>query len=151
MFISYNKNCTCRQIIAYKNLIEAIENLSISIAIGFFFFVHGKLGAYDYGEYIKAESLALDHLQSANHFLQDLHGIFDASESDQLNEWYFKIVETTINKPIERDIFGNRRKVILNKTSTIDEEMATNYYDFMHKVVLMKIEALQSRIKNDIR
>lgn len=109
------------------------------------------MGAYDYGEYIKAESLALDHLQSANHFLQDLHGIFDASESDQLNEWYFKIVETTINKPIERDIFGNKRKVILNNTSTINQEMATNYYNFMNKIVLMKIEALQSRIKNDIR
>lgn len=125
--------------------------MSISIAIGFFFFVHGKLGAHDYGEYIKAESLALDHLQSANHFLQDLHGIFDVSESEQLNEWYFKIVDTTINKTIERDIFGNRRKVVLNNTSTLDHAMATKYYVFMNKIVMMKIEALQSRIKNDIR
>lgn len=62
--------CTHRQIVAYKNLIEGIENLSVAMIYVTTAFLTESIDQHDIHEFIRHHSLSQEHFNCAKHFLQ---------------------------------------------------------------------------------
>ncbi|KAL7027528.1 hypothetical protein ACKWTF_005475 [Chironomus riparius] len=116
-----------RQIIAYKNLIEALEHISISAILGGSFLLTGYFHPYDYREFIRTHSLSYEHLISAKHFLQR-DTIFDPQIEADLIKW----------------------QGIISEKMTTDKEYGLVYLHFMDEIVLPQIRASQQEIRNEI-
>jgi hypothetical protein len=137
--------------IAYKNLIETLESLSISTVIGHFFFTKGPLNLLDYGEFVKHDSIAKDHLTSAEHFLQKTT-FLDSLEFKELDKWFVHIVESTLSsRNIQIELFANRREITLSNSLNISGDVAEEFYLFMHNTVFQKIKDIQEIIREEIR
>ena len=143
-----------RQIIAYKNLIEALEHISISAILGGSFLLTGYFHPYDYREFIRTHSLSYEHLISAKHFLQR-DGILDTKIEADLIKWYNKIFHihfsTISNATKYVDLSNDVRQGIITNHSTTDKRNGLIYLHFMDEIVLPIIRASQQEIKNEIR
>ncbi|KAL7027529.1 hypothetical protein ACKWTF_005475 [Chironomus riparius] len=142
-----------RQIIAYKNLIEALEHISISAILGGSFLLTGYFHPYDYREFIRTHSLSYEHLISAKHFLQR-DTIFDPQIEADLIKWYNKIfhihLSTISNATKYVDLSTDVRQGIISEKMTTDKEYGLVYLHFMDEIVLPQIRASQQEIRNEI-
>lgn len=57
-----------RFLIAYKNIIYAVENFSIATVYGLYYFGRGKLGLESFSMFVHYDSLAQDYLTATQHF-----------------------------------------------------------------------------------
>lgn len=137
-----------RQIIAYKNLIEALEHISIAMALALGFFTSGTLNPVDYREFIRFNSLSKEHLESAKHFLQ-LESIFDFETDVRLTKWYQHLTYHTIISIYQENRFENRHKLIFDPPD--NESHHVLYFHFMNTDVLPRIRKFQNSIRSDMR
>jgi hypothetical protein len=56
-------------LIAYKNIICAVENFSIATVYGLYYFGRGRLGLESFSMFVRYDSLAQDYLMATQHFL----------------------------------------------------------------------------------
>lgn len=143
-----------RQIIAFKNLIEALEHISISAILGGSFLLTGYFHPYDYREFIRTHSLSYEHLISAKHFLQR-DKIFDPQIEADLIKWYnniFHIHLTSISNATKYvDLSNDVRQAIVYENITAEKKYGLIYLHFMDEIVLPQIRASQQEIRNEIR
>ncbi|ODN05186.1 Atrial natriuretic peptide receptor 1, partial [Orchesella cincta] len=66
-----------RVLIAYKNIIRCIENYSISMIYGLYYFGKGKLSQSSYNKYIQYDSLAADYLNATKSFSPEVTVLWD--------------------------------------------------------------------------
>lgn len=76
-----------RHIIAYKNLIEGTESLSVAMVYVTAIFLTGTIDQPDFYEFIRHHSLSQEHLTCAKHFLQRDSLFFDDIE-ERILKWY---------------------------------------------------------------
>ena len=67
-----------RLLIAYKFLIRCIENFSIAIVYGLYYFGKGHLSQDSYIKYVRYDSLAQDYLNATQQFSAASHQSFEA-------------------------------------------------------------------------
>lgn len=139
-----------RQIVAYKNLIEALENITIAMILALGFFINGTLSPTDYREFIRTNSLSHEHLVSAKHFLQR-EFIFTEVIETELLKWYSEFTTHVMNTVQDGNYFGNRHEFIYYPTVNNSRESGASYLHFMSAVVLPQIEEFQQNIRLDIR
>lgn len=140
----------CRQIIAYKNLIQALENINIAMILALGFFINGKLSPIDYREFIRTNALSYEQLESARHFLQQETLFTDAIELE-LKKWYSKFTErVTITN---QDGYFDTRHGFVNESidSGATMENGTKYLFFMRDEVLPRIVDFQQIVRSEIR
>lgn len=137
-----------RQIIAYKNLIEALEHISIAMILASGFFTNGKLSLVDYREFIRYNSLSQEHLVSAKHFLQ-LESIFEDDIEMKLSQWYQELPNTFIPSMYHGNYFENRHKSV--NDSIVEQLQKDDYLNFMRDEVLPRILKFQQSVREDIR
>lgn len=125
-----------RQLIAYKNLIEALENLSISALIIFFFFANnGTLSNYDFGEFMKHDALAMDHLVSALHFLH-MDSFFEKEVENQLIFYRDTVYNTSV---VDKEDPEYADLLFPNLTDEQKHELAIGFYFFMVRICIFTI------------
>jgi hypothetical protein len=139
-----------RQIIAYKNLIEALEHISIAMILALGFFINGTLNHIDYREFIRTNSLSQEHLLSAKHFLQR-DSIFTDDIESQLTQWYSEFTNHVMNTVHQGNYFENRHDFVYDPLNNNSREADAAYLDFMKIVVLPRILEFQEIIRKDIR
>lgn len=139
-----------RQIIAYKNLIEALENISIATILGLGFFITGSLNRTDYREFIRTNSLSQEHLLSAKHFLQSEYLLPEETELN-LQKWYSEFATLVMNTVQHGNYFDNRHEIVYNLTASNSDQNGEKYLLLMEKIVIPKIEEFQGKIRNEIR
>lgn len=143
-----------RQIIAYKNLIEALEHISISAILGGSFLLTGYFHPYDYREFIRTHSLSYEHLISAKHFLQR-DTIFDPQIESDLIKWYNNIfhihLSTISNATSYVDLSNDVRQGIVSENVTAEKKYGLIYLHFMDEIVMPQIRISQQEIRNEIR
>lgn len=62
-----------RLLIAYKNILCAVENFSIATVYGLYYFGRGRLGLESFSMYVHYDSLAQDYLVATQHFSLIIH------------------------------------------------------------------------------
>lgn len=62
-----------RLLIAYKNIICAVENFSIATVYGLYYFGRGGLGLESFSMFVHYDSLAQDYLMATQHFSLIIH------------------------------------------------------------------------------
>lgn len=139
-----------RQIVAYKNLIEALEHISIAMILALGFFVNGRLKLTDYSEFIRANSLSQEQLLSAKHFLQRDQLFADGIETELL-KWYSEFTTRVTNSYEDGNYFDTRHKFVSGVVNDKGVEKGANYLLFMTQTILPRIVETQQMIKNDIR
>ena len=137
-----------RQLIAYKNIIEAIENLSISTVYGLHFYAFGTLFLNDYSQYVRRDSAAMDHLLSvANFFLEE--EILQSFDYDTLSGWFDVYNKKQQQYLMFSDIF-RRENIFINNSVEKDRNEIVKYYNFMTDL-LISLRKFQNKIKDVIR
>jgi hypothetical protein len=58
----------CRLLIAYKNIICAVENFSIATVYGLYYFGRGNLGTDSFSMFVRYDSLAQNYFSATQHF-----------------------------------------------------------------------------------
>lgn len=58
----------CRLLIAYKNMICAVENFSIATVYGLYYFGRGNLGTGSFSMFVRYDSLAQNYFTATQHF-----------------------------------------------------------------------------------
>ncbi|XP_038122931.1 uncharacterized protein LOC6036811 isoform X2 [Culex quinquefasciatus] len=97
-----------RQLVVYKNVIEAIECVSIASILVFQFIQRGRLGLDDFSQFVRRDAAAMDYLRSAENFMADIT-ILNSREAHVLNKW--------------------RELVLINSSETTSrEEALAEYY-----------------------
>jgi hypothetical protein len=152
MFSQYSSVfCTPnRQIIAFKNLIEALENISIAMILALGFFVNKTLSLVDYRAFISTNSLSHEHFVSAKHFLQRDY-LFSEDVEIELIKWYSDFTNHVMNTVQHGTLFANRHDNVYEPTLNNSWNSSARYLDFMKQVVLPRIEDLQHDIRAEIR
>lgn len=143
-----------RQIIAYKNLIEALEHISIAMILAVSFLLTGYMEPNDYREFIRTHSLSYEHLISAQHFLQR-EAIFDTNTEAELFKWYnniFNIFSATTIANKNADLSNDARHgLIINSSLVVEKNPGVVYFNFMNEVILKEIKRYQQKIRQDVR
>jgi len=62
-----------RLLIAYKNIICAVENFSIATVYGLYYFGRGRLGLESFSMFVHHDSLAQDYFMATQHFSLIIH------------------------------------------------------------------------------
>lgn len=96
-----------RQIIAYKNLIDALEHVSTLMIYTLGFYTNGRLNQADYREFIRVFYLSKEHLISAKHFLQGESVLNDEIEL-KLSKWYHEFGSIEKISDSQKYYFDNR-------------------------------------------
>lgn len=141
---------THRQIIAYKNLIEALENISIAMILALGFFLNGTLNAIDYREFIRTNSLSHEHLVAVKHFLQR-DTLFTEEVEIELMKWYSEFANHVMNTVQHGNYFENGHEFIYDPTFNNSRDGGSAYLRFMNDIVLPRIGDFQRIIRKDIR
>lgn len=139
-----------RQIIAYKSLIEALENINIAMILALGFFIIGTLNPVDYREFIRTNSLSHEHLTAAKHFLQR-DSLFTEDVETELTKWYSDFANLVMNTVQHGNYFENRHAFIYNPSFNNSREGGAAYLRFMKEIILPRIEESQQIIRIDIR
>lgn len=139
-----------RQIIAYKNLIEALEHISIAMILALGFFINGTLSAVDYREFIRTNSLSHEHLVSAKHFLQR-NSLFTEEVEIELMKWYSDFADFVMQTVQNGNYFENRHDFIYDPSANNSREGGATYLHFMKVIILPRILDFQRIIRHEIR
>lgn len=146
-----NLDFTRRQIIAYKNLIEALENISIAMILALGFFINGTLNAIDYREFIRTNALSHEHLVAAKHFLQRDY-LFTEEIEIELMKWYSDFANHVMYTVQHGNYFDNNRHEFVHEPAfNNSREGGAAYLHFMRQIVLPRIADAQRIIRTDIR
>jgi hypothetical protein len=137
-----------RQIVAYKNLIEALEHITIAMIYALGFLTNRKLNPIDYREFIRYNSLSQEHLVSAKHFLQR-ESIFESEIEMKLEEWYHEFTNYVMLSVDQANYFDNRHNTGIQPNN--ETRYAISYSNFMTSNVLPKIKEFQHEIRTNIR
>ena len=73
---SWLVNCF-RLLIAYKNVLNAVDNLSIANVYGFMYFGQGALAASTLGTYVRHDTLGHEFLTASQHFSAAINNLYD--------------------------------------------------------------------------
>jgi hypothetical protein len=138
-----------RQIVAYKNLIEALEHITIAMIYALGFLTNRTLNNIDYREFIRYNSLSQEHLVSAKHFLQR-ESIFESEIEMKLEEWYHEFTDYVMLSVDQASYFDNRHNTDFQPVEN-ETRYAISYSNFMSSKVLPKIKEFQHEIKTNIR
>ncbi|XP_062562222.1 uncharacterized protein LOC134225844 isoform X1 [Armigeres subalbatus] len=103
-----------RQLVVYKNLIEAIENINIAAILVLQFIKRSRLGLDDFSQFVRRDAAAMDHLRSAENFMDNLE-ITKSKEYAVLSKW--------------------RHQVMTNSTTVGREEGLAEYYQSVNKLI----------------
>lgn len=110
------------------------------LALGFF--VNGTLNPVDYREFIKTNSLSLEHLVSAKHFLQrDV--LFSEKVEIELKKWYSEFSTVVMLSVQHGYYFDNRHEFVYGPEMNNSRASGAAYLTFMQKTVLPRIEHFQ--------
>jgi len=66
-----------RPLIAYMNIIRAIENYSVAMVYGLYYFGKGSLTQGSYNKYITFDSLASDYLNATKSFSPEVNAAWE--------------------------------------------------------------------------
>ncbi|CRK87155.1 CLUMA_CG000964, isoform A [Clunio marinus] len=139
------------QIIAYKNIIEASENINVAMIFAFTFYATGTLSPNDYREFIRTISISQEHLLSAKHFLQ--RDLFSESIENELAQWYSEYSTFVMKTVFKGKYFENRHEhVIVDQMSNKSQDQGNDrkYMKFMEEIILPKLEDCKMMIREDI-
>ncbi|XP_065560337.1 receptor-type guanylate cyclase gcy-27-like isoform X9 [Artemia franciscana] len=123
-----------RNLIAYKYIIKSIENFSISIVYGLYYFGRGRLTAYSYARFVRFDSLAYDYLNASQQFSPLIF-------RDYAN--FMKTFQHTQNMSITRGHIYNNVNISGNK------EGAGIYYEYMIAFI-DELRTYQERLRDVI-
>ncbi|KAJ9595267.1 hypothetical protein L9F63_027348, partial [Diploptera punctata] len=105
-----------RLLIAYKNILCALENFSIATVYGLYYFGRGKLGLENFANFVRYDSLAQDYLVATQRLLLV---ILEEYNNFQLNFEHF------------RNISLRRLEIYSNVLRKPDIAVAEEYYSTM--------------------
>ncbi|KAG5683567.1 hypothetical protein PVAND_012840 [Polypedilum vanderplanki] len=139
-----------RQVIAYKNLIEASEHISIAMILAVSFLMTDQISIIDYREFIRTYALSQEQLISASHFLHR-KSIFDTEIELEMLKWYTKIFEIFASS--SHDAIDVRHELIDNNSSfsNVDKSEGYECYQFMKKKIIPEIKKFQYDVKQNVR
>ncbi|XP_062703100.1 uncharacterized protein LOC115257278 isoform X4 [Aedes albopictus] len=103
-----------RQLVVYKNIIEAIENINIAAILVLQFIKRSRLGLDDFAQFVRRDAAAMDHLRSAENFMANLE-LTKTKEYAILSKW--------------------RHQVLTNTSSAGREEGLAEYYQSVNKFI----------------
>jgi hypothetical protein len=144
-----------RQIVAYKNLIEASEHLNVMLVLAVGKLLTDYMSSNDYHEFVKRHVLFRANIFSAEDFLQR-DSIFDKNIDEDLKRWYITIsndfLTASFHATKNADILTNtRHNLVLATTKFSDHVNGMDYYYFVTEQILPAISNLQQTIKDDVR
>lgn len=82
-----------RVLIAYKNIIRCIENYSISMIYGMYYFGKGMLTQSSYNKFIQFDSLAADYLNATKSFSPEVTVLWDRLIGQNWKQGFSQLTE----------------------------------------------------------
>ncbi|XP_046635903.1 uncharacterized protein LOC124314670 [Daphnia pulicaria] len=132
-----------RLLIAFKFVIRSIENFSIAIVYGLYYFGKGHLSLDNYARYVRYDSLAQVYLSSwLNKDYLNATQQFSSSSQNT----YELFVD---NFPYYENLTARRLEVYANVERTPDNEIATTYYDYM-SLYIDSLRMHQDKLRDEI-
>ncbi|XP_055523544.1 guanylate cyclase alpha-like isoform X2 [Wyeomyia smithii] len=118
-----------RQLVVYKNIIEAAENINIATILVLQFIARGSLSLDDFAQFVRRDAAAMDHLRVAENFMTTIT-ITKGKDFHVLNKW--------------------RRHVLVNSSTEEREDAFVVYYQSVHSFV-RNLESLQSNLQSMVQ
>ncbi|XP_065091649.1 adenylate cyclase, germination specific-like [Ochlerotatus camptorhynchus] len=103
-----------RQLVVYKNIIEAVENINIAAILVLQFIQRSRLGLDDFSQFVRRDAAAMDHLRAAENFMANVE-ITNSKEYAVLSKW--------------------RHQVLMNSSTVGREEGLVEYYQSVNKFI----------------
>ncbi|KAK4018594.1 hypothetical protein OUZ56_000641 [Daphnia magna] len=123
-----------RLLIAFKFVIRSIENFSIAIVYGLYYFGKGHLSLENYARFIRYDSLAQDYLNATQQFSTTSINIYKNFVDDF---------------PYYDNLTARRLEVYSNLQREPDTEIATTYYDYM-SLYIDSLRLHQDKLRDEI-
>ncbi|KAI9565481.1 hypothetical protein GHT06_009273 [Daphnia sinensis] len=123
-----------RLLIAFKFVIRSIENFSIAIVYGLYYFGKGHLSLENYARFIRYDSLAQDYLNATQQF-----------STTSVNT-YQNFVD---DFPYYDNLTARRLEIYSNLQREPDTEVATTYYDYM-SLYIDSLRLHQDKLRDEI-
>ncbi|KAF4519256.1 hypothetical protein B566_EDAN002144 [Ephemera danica] len=118
--------CNVEQLIAYKNMLRAVENFSLTMVYGMFYLGKGQLELESFAAFVRHDALARDYLRAAHHFASS----GDDPRSAELDQSFPETAADT-NSQRRNDMLSNsERKPNLTEAKAYHDTMMT-YLDRM--------------------
>ncbi|KDR12137.1 Atrial natriuretic peptide receptor B [Zootermopsis nevadensis] len=102
-----------RFLIAYKNIICAVENFSIATVYGLYYFGRGQLGLESFSMFVRYDSLAQDYLTATQHFSLVIYEEYQRFQA---------------NIPLFENITVRRLEIYSNEPRKSDFHIAEEYH-----------------------
>lgn len=114
-----------RQLVVYKNIIEAVENINIAAILVLQFIQRSRLGLDDFSQFVRRDAAAMDHLRAAENFMANVQ-ITKSKEYAILSKW--------------------RHQVLINSSTVGREEGLVEYYQSVNKFI-QNLLAIQTNLQ----
>ncbi|XP_058462608.1 uncharacterized protein LOC131437347 [Malaya genurostris] len=110
-----------RQLVVYKNVIEATENINIASILVLQFIKRGCLSLNDFAQFVRRDAAAMDHLRSAENFMTNII-IVRTQEFQMVNKW--------------------RHYILINSSAEEGEDASAEYYQSVN-ALMDNLQSLQ--------
>ncbi|KAJ4430764.1 hypothetical protein ANN_19355 [Periplaneta americana] len=124
-----------RLLIAYKNILCAVENFSIASVYGLYYFVKGNLGLESFSMFVRYDSLAQDYLAATQHFSLVIYEDYERFR---------------LNFPQYKNMTIRRLEIYSNASRVPNFDIADEYYSTM-TLFLQELRGYQEKIHYLIR
>ncbi|XP_069680414.1 uncharacterized protein [Periplaneta americana] len=119
-----------RLLIAYKNILCAVENFSIASVYGLYYFVKGNLGLESFSMFVRYDSLAQDYLAATQHFSLVIYEDYERFR---------------LNFPQYKNMTIRRLEIYSNASRVPNFDIADEYYSTM-TLFLQELRGYQEKI-----
>ncbi|XP_058811801.1 receptor-type guanylate cyclase gcy-21-like isoform X2 [Topomyia yanbarensis] len=103
-----------RQLVVYKNVIEAAENINIAAILVLQFIKRGCLSLDNFAQFVRRDAAAMDHLRAAENFMANMI-IMESKEFHVLSKW--------------------RQNVLMNASTEERENAFAEYYHSVNTLI----------------
>ncbi|XP_035705388.1 uncharacterized protein LOC110846851 isoform X2 [Folsomia candida] len=132
-----------KPLIAYMNVIRAIENYSISMVYGLYYFGKGSLSQNSYNKYVTYDSLAADYLNSTKSYSPEINSAWERYIGQA---WRSKGFESAFQSLEDRRALIYRN---LASESSINDTAAKVYFSNMTEYI-EELRSFQTQLREMI-